>query len=70
MIESDVRRQIASVLSVHYPNLSLCAIEDLDEIVRDAVRARELQIAQMAEDTGTNELIRFASILRGESHER
>jgi hypothetical protein len=31
-----------------------------------AVYARELQIAQMAEDTGINELVRFAEILRGE----
>lgn len=33
--------------------------------IQQAVRDRELQLAQMAEDTGTNELIRFAQIIRG-----
>ena len=51
-----------------YWALSISPVQRADLAIRvaDAVRARELEIAMMAEDTGTNELIRFAQIIRGE----
>lgn len=37
----------------------------LDQLIREGVRARELQLAQIARDTGINELIRFAETIEG-----
>lgn len=67
LVDTDPARAIAAMLA---------KLDDEDKAAfnwcvvgarNGAVRARELQIAQMAEDTGINELIRFAEILRGET---
>ncbi len=75
MSDAEIRRrarkvadEMAALMKLGVPKYLPVArwLEDwLATFGQQCVEAREWQLAQMARDTGTNELIRFAEIIEG-----